>query len=109
MERRKREKRRKTKGAKGSTPLVGIRSHDGGTLTQEVKRLISIYFEYKRNGWDRLLVAGPHGVKGSTCKLLFQKGMKEEGKKVGVSCAVRRARVLPSIITPYVLSGSCVH
>lgn len=32
--------------------LVCIRSHDGGTLTQEFKRLISIYLEYKRNGWD---------------------------------------------------------
>lgn len=36
--------------------------------------------------------------------------MKEEGKKVGVTCAVRRARVLPTIITPYVYwVGSCVH
>ena len=35
--------------------------------------------------------------------------MKEEGKKVGISFAERRARVVPSIITPYVLSSSCVH
>lgn len=41
---------------------------------------------------------------GIYLQVAFPERMKEEDKKVGVSCAVRRARVLPSVITPYVLS-----
>lgn len=46
---------------------------------------------------------------GIYLQVAFPESMKEEGKKVGISCAERRARVVPSIITPYVLSSSCVH